>query len=187
VCPRCSGLGEIITSPCHDCHGEGRRRDQRTYTVEVPAGVDDGATLRLSGRGAAGARGGGTGDLYVHLRVKPHDRFVRDGDDLVHELHVSVAQAALGVDIPFDTLDGQENIEIPPGTQTGRVFRLRHKGVPRLHGRGRGDLRVHLAVDTPTDLSDEQEELLRRFAELRGEAVAPPEGGLLSRIKSAFR
>jgi molecular chaperone DnaJ len=187
VCSRCGGLGQIIPTPCDDCGGQGRKREQRNYTVEVPAGVGDGATLRLSGRGAVGPRGGGAGDLYVHLRVRPHERFARDGDDLVHELHVAVTQAALGVDLTLETLDGDEIVSIPSGTQSGRVMRLRGKGVPRLQGRGRGDLRIHVVVDTPTDLSDEEDELLRRLAELRGEAVAPPDGGLFSRIKSAFR
>jgi molecular chaperone DnaJ len=187
VCSRCSGLGEVIASPCRDCAGQGRTREQRSYTVEVPAGVDDGATLRLTSRGAIGPRGGAPGDLYVHLRVKPHDRFVRDGDDLVHELRLPMTQAALGAEFTLATLDGDEVITVPPGTATGRVMRLRGKGVPRLHGRGRGDLRLHVMVDTPTDLSEEEEGLLRRLAELRGEEVAPPEGGLFSKIKSAFR
>jgi molecular chaperone DnaJ len=187
VCQRCSGLGEVIASPCGDCAGQGRTRQQRTYTVEVPAGVDDGATLRLSGRGAIGPRGGAPGDLYVHLRVKAHERFLRDGDDLVHELHLPVTQASLGAELTMPTLDGDEVVTIPAGTLTGRVMRLRGKGVPRLHGRGRGDLRLHVVVDTPTELSEEEEGLLRRLAELRGEVVAPPEGGFMSRIKSAFR
>jgi molecular chaperone DnaJ len=187
VCSQCGGLGERIASPCPDCAGQGRTREQRSYTVEVPAGVDDGATLRLTGRGAVGPRGGAPGDLYVHLRVRPHDRFLRDGDDLVHELHLPMTQAALGAELAFATLDGEETLEIPSGTETGRVMKLRGKGVPRLHGRGRGDLRVHVVVDTPLGLSDEEEQLLRQLAELRGEAVAGPEGGFLSRIKSAFR
>ena len=187
VCNRCGGSGEVIASPCRDCGGEGRRREQRSYTVEVPAGVDDGATLRLTGRGAVGPRGGAAGDLYVHLRVRPHELFERDGDNLVHALHVSMTQAALGAEITMPTLDGDEVVTIEPGTQTGRVLRLRGRGVPRLHGRGRGDLLLQVVVDTPTDLTDEQEELLRRFAELRGEDVATADGGLFSRIKSAFR
>jgi molecular chaperone DnaJ len=187
VCSRCSGLGEVIASPCRDCSGQGRTREQRSYTGEGRAGVAAPATLRLTGRGAIGPRGGAAGDLYVHLRVKRHDRFARDGDDLVHELHLPVTQASLGAELMFATLDGDEPINIPPGTATGRVMRLRGKGVPRLHGRGRGDLRLHVMVDTPTELSEEEEGLLRRLAELRGEAVAPPDGGFLSRIKSAFR
>lgn len=186
-CTRCNGLGQEIASPCEKCRGEGRITEQKTYNVDVPAGVDDGATLRLSRLGAAGPRGGPPGDLYVHLRIRRHDRFVRDGYDLVHELHVSMAQAALGAHLPFDTLDGAEDLVIPAGTQTGRVFRLRGRGVPHLDGRGRGDLRVEVTVDVPTSLSKTQEELLRQFAAERGEDVAPADTGFLSRIRSAFK
>jgi molecular chaperone DnaJ len=123
----------------------------------------------------------------VHLRVSPHETFVRDGVDLVYPLHISMAQAALGVHLDIETLEGVEKVEIAPGTETGKVIRMRNKGVPRVQGRGRGDLRVHVMVATPTDLTAEQAELLRKFAELRGEQVAPAEAGLLSRLKSAFR
>jgi molecular chaperone DnaJ len=187
ACPRCSGVGQVIPSPCPGCRGEGRRREERSYTVDVPAGVDNGATLRLTGRGAVGARGGPAGDLYVHLRVTPHERLQRSGDDLLAAQLLSIAQAALGAEIEFETLDGTETITVPAGTQSGAVVRLRGKGVPHLQGRGRGDLRIELVVQTPTDLTPEQEELVRRLAELRGEAVAPPEAGLLSKIRSAFR
>lgn len=186
-CRRCGGRGEVVPQPCADCRGEGRRVEERTYTVDVPAGVDSGATLRLSGRGAVGVRGGPAGDLYVHLKVTPHHRFTREGDDLRHLLHLSVAQAALGAHLPFETLDGEEDLVVPQGTQTGHVFRLRGRGVPHLRGRGRGDLLVEVVVDTPTDLSDEEAALLRRLAELRGEDVAPEDAGFFSRIRSAFR
>ena len=186
-CPRCGGLGDEISSPCPDCRGEGRRTEARTYTVDVPAGVDDGNTLRLTGRGAAGPRGGPAGDLYVHLRVRPHERFQRQGYDLVHVLHVPMTQAVLGVHVPYETLDGSEDLVIPAGTQSGRVFRLRGRGVPHVNSRGRGELLVQVVVDTPTDMSPEQEELLRRLAAERGEEVAPPEKGFLSRFRSAFK
>lgn len=187
-CPRCGGVGEMVTSPCPDCRGEGRRTEERSYTVDVPAGVDDGSTLKVSGRGAAGPRGGPPGDLYVHLRVRPDERFVRQGNDLVHVLHVPMAQAALGAVIHYETLDGIEDLVIPKGTQPGRVFRLRGRGVPRVGGGGsRGDLLVQVAVDTPTDLSKEQEELLRLLATARGEDVAPPDTGFLARVRSAFK
>lgn len=185
-CPRCGGLGETVADPCPDCRGEGRRTEERTYTVDIPAGVDDGSTLRLTGRGAAGPRGGPKGDLYVHLRVRPHERFQRAGADLVHELSIPVTQAALGAHLSYETLDGTEDLVIPAGTQTGRVFRLRGRGVPLLDGRGRGDLLVQVVVETPTDLDREEADLLRRLAELRGDDVA--EGnGLLSKIRSAFK
>jgi len=185
-CNRCQGLGESIASPCPDCAGHGRRVEQRTFTVDVPAGVDNGSTLRLSGRGPAGPRGGPSGDLYVHLSVRADESFTRRGDDLESMLHVSVTQAALGSSIDYETLDGAENLAIAPGTQTGHVLRLRGLGVPHVRGRGRGDLLVHVVVDTPTALTKAQEDLLRQLAAERGEAVAPAEEGLLSRLRSAF-
>jgi molecular chaperone DnaJ len=187
ACPRCGGLGTVVESPCPTCQGEGRRSESVTYTVDVPPGIDAGSTLRLNGRGAVGPRGGGLGDLYVHVRVRPHDRFVRHGYDLAHELHLAVAQAALGTHLAFETLDGTEDLVVPRGTQTGRVFRLRGRGVPHLESRGRGDLLVQVVVDTPTELTEAQEEQLRAFAELRGEEIAPVDSSLLSKIRSAFR
>jgi molecular chaperone DnaJ len=186
-CPRCQGLGEMIDSPCSDCRGEGRRVEEKTYVVDIPAGVDTGSTLRLTGRGAAGPRGGAAGDLYVHARVRADERFQREGYDLRHELHVSMAQAALGTHLKYETLDGEEDLVIPRGTQSGRVFRLRGRGVPHVEGRGRGDLLVQVVVDTPTDLSRDEEELLRRFAASRGEEVPPADSGFLGRIRSAFK
>lgn len=186
-CPRCGGAGQVIASPCPECAGEGRRIEDKTFTVDIPAGVDTGSTLRLTGLGAVGPRGGGTGDLYVHLRVRSHDRFERRGDDLVHELHLPVTQATLGAHISFETLDGEEDLVVPAGTLTGRVFRLRGRGVPHVQGRGRGELILAVVVDTPDALDDRQEALLRELAELRGEEVAPAEGGFFSKIRSAFR
>lgn len=187
TCPRCRGVGEAITTPCPSCKGEGRRLASSVITVEVPAGVDDGATLRVAGRGQAGPRGGPPGDLYVHLRVAPDERFARRGDDLVANLHVSMAQAALGTVVEVETLDGPERVQVAPGTQTGTVVRLRGKGVPHVRGRGRGDLLVHVIVDTPTDLTKPQEELLRRFAAERGEPVGQGQHeGFLARLKAAF-
>ena len=187
VCPRCGGTGEEISSPCPTCRGEGRRLDERAYTVDVPAGVDDGTTLRLTGKGMAGPRGGPAGDLYVHLRVLPHPRFTRQGYDVIHTLHLPVTQAALGAHLPFETLDGVEDLVVPAGTQTGRVFRLRGRGVPHVDGRARGDLIVQIVVDTPTDLTPSQEALLRQLADERGELVAPADQGFFARIKSAFK
>lgn len=186
ACPRCGGLGEVIVTPCPSCKGEGRVIAPKTYQVDVPAGVDTGSTLRLTGRGAVGPRGGGAGDLYVHVRVAPHEVFTRDGDDLVAVLSVSIAQAALGTKISLPTLDGEEEIAVPPGTQPGREFVFRQRGVHRLHGRGRGDLRVRIDVEVPTKLSDFETELLTKYAESRGEHVGGGEHGLFSRIKSAF-
>jgi molecular chaperone DnaJ len=186
-CPRCDGFGRVIDHPCSACRGEGRVVDERSYTVDIPAGVDTGSTLRLPNRGAAGTRGGGYGDLYVHVKVRPHRVFERRDQELHRELHVTLTQAALGVALPFETLDGDEELVIPRGTQSGRTFRLRGRGVPRLGGRGRGDLVVRVVVDVPDDLGDEEESLLRRLAELRGEDVAPADAkGFFSRVRSAF-
>ncbi len=186
-CPSCGGRGETIDKPCPSCSGEGRRIDQVTYTVDVPSGVDSGSTLRLTGRGAVGPRGGTTGDLYVHIKVRDHELFVRDGNDLIFDRPIGFAQAALGTELEIPTLEEPEILVVPAGTQSGRRFRLRTKGVPHVNGRGRGDMVVNLIVATPNDLTEEQEGLLRQFAELRAEAVAPPEEGFLSKVKSAFK
>lgn len=187
-CDRCRGEGKIITTPCQDCRGDGRRTEERTYSVEIPAGVDNGSTLRLAGRGPAGPRGGLPGDLYVNIRVKPHSRFKREGNDLVNELTISLTQAVLGTAIKFETLDGVEDLVIPQGTQSGAQFRLRSRGVPDLRSSSRrGDLIVTVNVEVPSHLDAEQDELFRRIAELRGEEVADRDHGLFSKIKSAFK
>ncbi|MCY3861625.1 MAG: molecular chaperone DnaJ [bacterium] len=173
VCDTCSGSGEVIADPCRECRGDGRVVGDRDYTVTVPAGVGQGSTLRVARRGADGPRGGPPGDLYVHIDVYPHPRFERDGDNLVDRLHLTMVQAALGADLKYETLDSVEDLEIPAGTQSGDVFRIRGRGVPRLEGRGRGDLLVQAMVETPTGLSDDEIDLLRQLAELRGEEVAP--------------
>ncbi len=173
VCDTCSGSGEVIADPCRECGGDGRVVGERDYTVTVPAGVGQGSTLRVARRGAVGPRGGPPGDLYVHIDVQPHPRFQRDGDNLVDRLHLTMVQAALGVKIKYETLDSVEELDIPAGTQSGDVFRFRGRGVPRLEGRGRGDVLVQAMVETPTGLSDDEIDLLHQLAELRGEEVAP--------------
>jgi len=185
-CSRCHGSGEAIPSPCPDCGGEGRRMEQQTLTVEVPIGVDDGATLRLAGRGPSGLRGGPNGSLFVHLAVMPEENFERHGADLHSTIHVGVTQAALGASVSIETLEEPKDLNILPGTQSSQIIRLKGLGVPHLRGRGRGDLYVHVVVDTPTDLTTEQEELLRRLAEARGEEVGTPTEGLLSKLRSAL-
>ncbi len=190
ACSRCSGTGEMIPNPCPDCRGEGRRMEESTFTVEVPAGVEEGSTLRLADRGAAGQRGGPNGSLFVHLVVNPDQRFERQGDNLHTTLSISIAQAALGTEADVETLDGPQHLSLGRGTQHGHIERLRGLGVPHLRGRGRGDLYVHVLVATPTDLTPEQDELLRQFAAARGEEVAAPGSGggdgVFSRLRSAF-
>ena len=187
TCPRCAGEGVQIQSPCDDCAGEGRRVEEQTYNVDIPAGVSEGSTLRLTGRGAVGPRGGGAGDLYVNVQVEPHPVFTREGDDLLAPLHVAMTQAALGASVEFEAIDARVNVEIPGGVQTGKRYRIRDRGVTRLRGRGRGDLLLTVVVDTPTDLSPEQQDLLRQLAKERAEEVKEPgEDGFLGRIKSRF-
>jgi molecular chaperone DnaJ len=186
-CAVCDGTGRRILSQCRDCRGDGRIRAHRTIDVEVPVGVDDGQRLRLPGRGPAAPRGGIPGDLYVTVRVAPHPDFERRGDDLLHVRRVSVAQVALGTQVQINGLDGDHEVVIPAGTQPGQVFRIKHAGVPSLRGRGRGDLLVRVDVEVPTRLSEEEGELWRRLAELRGDAVAPPDKGVMSRLRSAFQ
>ena len=188
ACPRCQGLGETIPHPCPECRGEGRRIEDRTFVVEVPAGVEDGSTLRLADRGPAGPRGGPNGSLFVHLAVTPDPRFERSGDDLHTTVHLTMVQAALGTQIEVATLEDTRAVVVEPGTQGGHVVRLKGAGVPHLRGRGRGDLFVHLVVDTPTGLNAKQEALLRQLATERGEVLQAVDAheGVFSRLRSAF-
>jgi molecular chaperone DnaJ len=187
ACGRCQGLGELTPNPCRACGGEGRRMEQRNLMVEVPAGVEDGATLRLAGRGPAGPRGGPSGSLFVQLRVERDKRFERAGDDVHTSVHVGMAQAALGTKVTVETMEERTDIAVAPGTQSGDVVRLRGAGVPHLRGRGRGDLFVHVEVDTPRDLTHRQRELLAQLAAERGEQIGGDEGeGVLSKIRSVF-
>lgn len=172
-CDRCSGTGEIIADPCPECHGRGAVERDRSANVEIPPGVSNGTRLRISGQGEAGDRGSPSGDLYVEIRVRPDERFERDGIDLHHVLQVGVAQASLGFEAIVPLLEsGDTDLKIPAGTQPGAVFRLTGKGVPRLGRRGRGDLLVHVDVVVPSDLDEEQESLLRAYADSTGEEVA---------------
>jgi molecular chaperone DnaJ len=187
-CNRCQGTGQSIETPCADCRGEGRRTETRTLTVDIPAGVDDGSTLRLAGHGPAGFRGGPNGSLFVHLAVTPDEVFQRSGVDLHATVHVPMTLAALGGSVPFDTLDDARELAIATATQTGTVLTIRGLGVPKLRGRGRGDLHIHVQVDTPTDLDGQQRELLAALAAARSEELgeAPQPEGLFSKLRSAL-
>ncbi|HDS46054.1 MAG TPA: molecular chaperone DnaJ [Methanomicrobia archaeon] len=164
ACPRCAGAGQIIQNPCTHCNGRGRLRMTKELTVKVPPGVDTGSRLRIAGEGSAGERGGPPGDLYVVLQVRAHDFFLRSGNDLLCEVPLRFAQAALSDEIEVSTIDGNsERLKIPPGTQSGTTFVLKHKGMPDLKGHGRGDLVVRVRVQTPRKLSKRQKELLLEF------------------------
>jgi molecular chaperone DnaJ len=195
TCPECGGVGSRIRHPCADCAGEGRVRARRTLTVKIPPGVSDGLRIRHSGEGEIGPGGGPPGDLYVEIRERPHPVFTRDGDDLHCHFALPMTAAALGTTVKLETLDGEESIDIAPGTQSGTVVTLRARGVPHLsRGVGRGDLHVHLEVETPSGLDAEQERLLRELARLRGEehaditvTTADNGGGFFSRLRDAFK
>lgn len=163
TCPTCRGRGKTIKEPCTACHGQGRVEKSKTLEVKIPAGVDTGDRIRLSGEGEAGANGGPTGDLYVQVAVRDHKIFERDGADLYCEVPISFADAALGGELEVPTLDGRVKLKIPEGTQTGKLFRLRGKGVSPVRGGGPGDLLCKVAVETPVQLSKKQKELLREF------------------------
>ncbi|MCH8249964.1 MAG: molecular chaperone DnaJ [Proteobacteria bacterium] len=163
TCPACKGAGTIIRDPCDDCHGRGRKHKTRTLSVKVPAGVDDGDRIRLSGEGEAGRNGGPNGDLYVDLRVAKHKIFERDGANLSCEVPVSIATATLGGEVDLPTLDGHVSLKVPAGTQSGKVFRLRGKGVTTVRDPRRGDLFALVSVETPVNLTPEQQALLEKF------------------------
>lgn len=186
TCQRCSGTGKIITNPCNTCKGKGQVRKNRTLEVKVPEGVDDGARLRMTGEGEGGRRGGTSGDLYVYLHVKSHPLFERDGNDVWCEVPLPMAKASLGSEVDVPTLDGKVSLKIPEGTQTGKVFRLKEKGIPHLHGRGRGDQYVRVKVITPTKLNARQRELLEEFALASGDQVSHEEKSFLKQMKDAL-
>lgn len=189
TCPRCAGSGRSIDKPCPRCRGEGRERTERRVSLTVPPGIDDGQQLRVQGQGEAGTRGGPHGDLYVLIRVKEHQTFRREGDDLLHILRITPAQAVLGEELTVPTIDGEPaKLRVPAGAQHGQVVRVRAKGMPRLGGGGRGDELVYLDVVVPRSLSKEERKLYQRLRELGGsvENAADGEGGVFDRIKEAF-
>ncbi|PZE22722.1 molecular chaperone DnaJ [Paenibacillus xerothermodurans] len=186
VCSACNGQGVTIKEKCGTCHGAGKVKKQRKIHLNIPAGVDEGAQLRVSGEGEAGTRGGPSGDLYVVIRVKPHDFFEREGDDIYCEVPLTFTQAALGDEIEIPTLTEKVKLKIPPGTQTDTYFRLKGKGVPRLRGYGQGDQHVKVVVVTPTNLTDEQKELLREIARQTGEHTHEQQQTIFERMKKAI-
>lgn len=186
TCTQCQGKGTIIRDPCRQCRGTGRIRTTRKIKVKIPAGIDHGAHLRLGGQGEAGLRGGPPGDLYVSLRVKPHPIFERDGNNIICEVPISFAQAALGGKVSVPTLNGKVKLTIPPGTQTNKIFRLRGKGIPYLHSPNRGDQWVKVVVETPVHLSEQQKELLRKLDELRQGNGQPRMKDFFNKVKRIF-
>lgn len=185
-CEACHGEGTFIKERCVECHGSGRIQRERKIDLKVPPGVDTGSRLRVSGEGEAGSRGGPPGDLYVIIHVRKHAVFSRDGDDIVVEVPISFAQAALGTELEVPTLDGKARIKVPEGTQPGTFFRLRGKGIPHLRGYGRGDQHVKVNVAIPKKISGKQKDLLREYAKLAGEDVLQPDKGIIDKMKDAL-
>ncbi|NNC89797.1 MAG: molecular chaperone DnaJ [Akkermansiaceae bacterium] len=186
ACPECHGAGQVISDPCPACKGEGRVQEPERIKIKIPAGVDDGTRLRSSGNGDEGLRGGPAGDLYVFLHVRKHDIFQRRGEDLYCEVPVSFAVAALGGELAVPTLEGRASIKVPPGTQGGTIFRLKHRGVQDIGSGRKGDLHVEVRVEVPTKLKGEQKEKLREFAESIGEENSPLHEGFLEKAKRFF-
>jgi len=184
TCQTCGGEGRTVATPCDACRGRGRLEKTRTLTVKIPAGVDDGSRIRISGAGEAGARGGAPGDLYVYLRVAPHERFRRDGQDLYYDHPITFAQAALGAELDVESMEGPIDLKVPAGTQSGASFRLRGRGMPGVRGNSRGDQIVTVHVVVPTKLSRRERDLLEEFAKLGGDRI--DERSFLDRFKDAF-
>lgn len=186
-CDRCHGEGRVITSPCAECRGTGRERKVRKLQVKIPPGVDNGQQLRLSSEGEAGVQGGPPGNLYVLLHVQEHEQFKRDEDDIILDLPINFAQAALGDELEVPTIDGKAELKLPAGTQSGRIFELKDKGVPHLRGGGRGDQIVRVRVVTPTTITPDQKRLFKELANSLGTATMPhEEKGFFDRIRDAF-
>jgi molecular chaperone DnaJ len=187
TCPRCGGTGKMVSDPCTACHGEGRVKKHKTLSVKIPAGVDSGDRIRLAGEGEAGVNGGPPGDLYVVIHLKEHPVFKRDGDDLHCEMPISFATAALGGEVEIPTLEGHAKIKIPAETQSGKVFRLRGKGIKGVRSHAPGDLMCHMLVETPVNLSERQRELLREFEALSpGRNNNPRAQSFMDKVKSFF-
>ena len=186
TCSRCGGEGRVITDPCPACHGRRRVERERTLSVRIPAGVETGNTIRLSGEGGLGAYGGPPGDLYVYLAVEDHPLFTRDGQDIICDVPLSFMQAALGAEIEVPTLKGPEKIKVPSGTQPGHIFKLRGKGFPHLRGSGAGDQLVRVMIEVPAKLTSRQKELLQEFERLSSEDATPISRGFIEKVKELF-
>ncbi|MCB1196590.1 molecular chaperone DnaJ [bacterium] len=187
TCDACKGIGTVAQTPCSMCSGQGRMVKTKKLSVKIPAGIEDGSQMKLTGEGEEGMLGGPAGNLYVVVHVKEHPFFQRQGDDIICEVPISFPKAALGGEIEVPTLDSKVKIKIPEGTQSGKVFRLRGKGVPSLRGYGQGDLHIKVFIETPTQLTAEQQTLLQRFAEISGEDVYPMTNSFLKKAKKIFK
>lgn len=187
ACPKCGGKGRIIRTPCARCKGKGKIRRTQKIQVDIPAGIDDGQTVRVRDQGSAGSNGGPNGDLLVAVRIRPHPLFNRDGANVLCEMPITFTQAACGAEIEVPTLDGKVRYSIPEGTQTGATFRLRGKGIPYVGYKNRGDQYVTVVVETPTQLTREQKDLLRQFEEVTAETATPKRKSFFEKLRDNFK
>ncbi|WP_067727368.1 molecular chaperone DnaJ [Oceanobacillus damuensis] len=188
VCHHCNGTGKIIPEKCTTCGGDGTVRKNKKIHISIPAGIDEGQQIRVSGKGEPGKNGGPAGDLFVLIQIREHDFFVREGDHIFCELPLTITQAALGDEVEIPTVHGKVKLKIPAGTQTGKTFRIRGKGVPNVRGRGQGDQHIKVKVMTPTQLTDRQKELLREFNEIGGnDSTDEQDGNIFQKFKKAFK
>ena len=187
TCPSCQGRGEVITDPCSNCSGSGRTTETRSLSVNVPAGIEDGTRIRLAGEGEAGLRGGPTGDLYIFLSVQTHEFFQRDGADIFCRVPISMTTAALGGQFEVGTVEGSKTrVKVPEGTQSGKQFRLRSKGMPVLRSNQMGDMYIQVSIETPQNLTSRQREILREFEQVSSEDNSPESTGFFTRMKGFF-
>lgn len=187
TCPACQGAGKVIPEKCESCHGSGRVTKNKTIKITIPKGVDQGQRLRVAGQGEAGINGGPPGDLFIVFNVRPHERFIRDEDDIILELSLTFPQAALGDELEVPTVHGKVKLKIPAGTQNATTFRLRGKGVPNVHGHGIGDQHVVVKVVTPKKMTEKQKELLREFASIEGDAPDEYSSSFFDKIKRTIK
>ena len=187
TCPTCHGRGQVIENPCSDCHGQGRVQKERTLAVTIPPGVEEGTRIRLAGEGEAGMRGGPAGDLYIFLSIEPHKLFERDGTELFCDVPISLTTAALGGEMEVPTVGGGKvKVKVPEGTQTGKQFRVRGKGMPGLHARRHGDLYIQIHVETPVGLTKAQKDLLKQFDDASSDKTNPESAGFFDKVKEFF-
>jgi molecular chaperone DnaJ len=186
TCPQCQGVGEIITSPCEECRGTGKQKKKQTINIKIPAGIDNNMKLRLEGEGDAGDKDAPRGDLYAVIRVKKHKFFERENDNLFGQISITFAQAALGITVEIPTLEGVDKLKIPPGTQNNHVFKLKGKGIKGLHGFRKGDLYIKTNIKTPENLSKKEKEILKGFAQSRGENIDDVESNIVDKVKNIF-
>lgn len=187
TCPKCRGQGTYITDPCEDCAGTGTKKKKKKVSFKIPAGVEDGMKLRIQGEGEAGEQGAFRGDLYILIRVKKHKYFQREGNNLMCKINISFSKAALGAKFKIPTLEGNEVLDIPSGTQPGKVIKLKGKGIRNLNNHRKGDLYIQVNVETPKNLNKKQKEMLKEFAESRGEKLDSVENNVVKKIKNLFQ